>query len=71
MTNKSQSTKSYTNLILPKSKQVHFPQPDSSKIVELKNVKHQFGVENKEFKIRNLRYIGLFSETIVFKTEEL
>ena len=37
--------------------------------MELKNAKFQSGVENTEFKIPNLRYIGLFSQLIVFKTE--
>ena len=39
--------------------------------MELKNAKYQFGVENKEYKIPNLRSIGLFSQSIVFKTEGL
>ena len=39
--------------------------------MELKNAKYQFRVENTEFKTPNLRYIDLFSESIVFKTEEL
>ena len=34
-------------------------------------MKYQFGAENKEFKISNLRYMGLFSQSIVFKTEGL
>ena len=63
--------KMYTNLILHKSKQVHFPRPDCPNIVELKNAKNQFGFENTEFKIQNLRYIGLFPQPIVFKTERL
>ena len=37
--------------------------------MELKNAKFQSGVENTDFKIPNLRYIGLFSQLIVFKTE--
>ena len=41
------------------------------KTVELKNTKYQFRVENTEFKIPNLRHIGLFSRSIVFKTEGL
>ena len=53
------------------SKQVHFPPPVCPQIVELKNVKDQFRVEDAEFKIPNLRYIGLFSMSIVFKTEGL
>ena len=36
--------------------------------MELKNAKYQFRVENTEYKIPNLRYIGLFSQSIVFKT---
>ena len=32
------------------------------------NAKCQFRVENTEFKIQNLRYIGLLSQSIVFKT---
>ena len=43
--------------------------------MELKNAKYQFSVENAEFKIPNLRhidiYIGLFSQSIVFKTGRL
>ena len=35
------------------------------------NAKYQFGFENVEFKIPDLRYIGLFSQSIVFKTEGL
>ena len=37
----------------------------------LKNAKYLFRVENAEFKIPNFRHIGLFSQSIVFKTEEL
>ena len=39
--------------------------------MELKSVKYQFRVEKTEFKIPNLRFIGLFSQSVVFKTEEL
>ena len=53
------------------SKQVNFPPPSCPQIVELKNVKYQFRAEDAEFKIPNLRYIGLFSLSIVFKTEGL
>ena len=35
----------------------------------LQNAKYQFRVENTEFKIPNFRYIGLFSQLFVFKTE--
>ena len=35
------------------------------------NAKYQFGFENMKFKIPDLRYIGLFSQSIVFKTEGL
>ena len=39
--------------------------------MELKNAKYQFTAENTEFKIPNLRYIVLFSQSIVFKTRIL
>ena len=39
--------------------------------MKLKNTKYQFEVENTKFKIQNLRYIGLFPQSIVFKTERL
>ena len=39
--------------------------------MELKNAKYQFGVENMEFKIPNLGYIGSFSQSIVFEKEGL
>ena len=39
--------------------------------MELKNAKYQFRVENTEFKIPNLRYIGLFSQSIVFKNRRI
>ena len=44
------------------------PPPDCPYVVELKNAKYQFRIENGKFKIPNLRYIGLFSQSIVFKT---
>ena len=37
--------------------------------MELKNTKYQYRVENAGFKIPNLRCIGLFSQSIVLKTE--
>ena len=61
----------YTNLILHKSKQVYFAPSRLTLNWVLKNTKYQFGVENTEFKIQNLRYIGLFPQPIVFKTERL
>ena len=39
--------------------------------MELKNAKYQLSAENTEFKIPNVRYIGLFSQLFVFKTEGL
>ena len=39
--------------------------------MELKNVKYKFAVENTGFKIPNHIYVGLFSESIVFKIKEL
>ena len=35
------------------------------------NTSYQFGVENTEFKIPDLRYVSLFSQSVVFKTEGL
>ena len=61
----------YTKLIFHNCKQVHFPPTRLHLNRELKNVKYQFGVKNTEFKIQNLRYIGLFSQSIVFKAELL
>ena len=40
-------------------------------IVGLKNAKYQFRVENMELKITNLRYVALFSQSIVFRTAGL
>ena len=39
--------------------------------MDLKNAKYRFWVENTKFKIPNVRYIGLFSQSIVFKNEGL
>ena len=39
--------------------------------MELNNVKYQFRFENKQVEIVNLRYIDVFSQSIVFKTEGL
>ena len=39
--------------------------------MELQNVAYQFWDENTEFKIPNVRCVGLFSQSIVLKTEEL
>ena len=36
--------------------------------MELKNAKYHLRVENVELKIPNVRYIGFFSQRIVFKT---
>ena len=38
--------------------------------MELKNAKYQFRVKNTEFKIPNLKYIGLFSQSIVLKQKD-
>ena len=48
-----------------------FPPSSSPKIVEGKNAKYQFRAKNTEFQIPSLRYIGLFSQSIVFETEGL
>ena len=45
------------------SKQVHFAPTSLSLICGIK--------KNAEFKIPSLRYIGLFSQSVVFKTEGL
>ena len=47
------------------------PSPACPSVGELKYAKYQFRVENTEFEIPNLRYIGFVSESIVFKTEGL
>ena len=39
--------------------------------MELKNAKYQFGVENTESKIPNLRYIGLFSQKIILQNRRI
>ena len=61
-----------TNLKVNLTKIVYytFLPTDCPLIVELKNAKYEFRVENMEFKIPSLRYIGLFSQSTVSQSTE-
>ena len=50
------------------SKQINFFPTGLSLNHGIKECEYQFRVENAEFTIPNLRYIALFSQSIVFKT---
>ena len=70
---KANLIKLYTNLILRKSKQEHplSHQQLVIKLWNLKNAKYQFWGVDAEFKIPNVRCKGLFSQSVVYKTEGL
>ena len=64
-------TKMYLNLILHKNKHVHFSLTSFSLNCGIRVCEISIWVENTEFKIQKLKYIGFVSQSIVFKTEGL